>query len=66
MNGSHNSPVLEDEEHSEIRLDLQPVLHITDEDIFFAKERIKLHQFTPDEGVDITILKNYFSKKYGF
>lgn len=32
---------------------------------FFAKERLKLHQAAPDEGVSIEVLKKYIFKKYG-
>ncbi len=39
--------------------------YITDKDVFFAKERLKLHEATPDEGVSIDILKKYIYKKYG-
>ncbi len=66
MNGSHDNPVLEDEKHLEVRTEIQTIPNISDEDMFFAKERYKLHQSTPVEGVDIDILKKYFSKKYGF
>lgn len=38
----------------------------TDEEIFFAKQRYKLHLATPDDGVSEDVLKNYFFKKYGF
>lgn len=66
MNSSRNSPVLEDEKPLEMRAGKNTVFDVTDEDIFFAKERYNLHQSTPDEGVDVNILKNYFLKKYGF
>ena len=39
--------------------------NISDIEIFFAKERFKLHQATPDEGVSIHVLKNYIYNKYG-
>ena len=39
---------------------------VTDEEMFFAKQRYKLHLATPDEGISEDILKNYFFKKYGF
>ncbi len=38
---------------------------ISDNEIFFAKERFKLHQATPDEGVSIHVLKTYIYNKYG-
>ncbi len=38
---------------------------ISDNEIFFAKERFKLHQATPDEGVSIHILKTYIYNRYG-
>ena len=37
-----------------------------DQDVFFAKERYKLHQTMPDEGVSKEVLEKYFFKKYGF
>ena len=40
-------------------------LRISDNEIFFAKERFKLHQATPEEGVSIHVLKNYIYNKYG-
>lgn len=42
------------------------ILNITDQEIFFAKQRYKLHLARPDEGVSEDILRNYFFKKYGF
>ena len=38
---------------------------ISNHEIFFAKERYKLHQATPDEGVSIQVLKTYIYNKYG-
>ena len=38
---------------------------ISDSEIFFAKERFKLHQATPDEGVSIHVLKTFIYNKYG-
>lgn len=38
---------------------------VSDNEIFFAKERFKLHQATPDEGVSIQVLKTYIYNKYG-
>lgn len=65
MKSSYNSTVLEDENLFDLRRK-DTTSDPTDEDIFFAKQRYNLHQSTPDEGVEINILKNYFSKKYGF
>ncbi len=42
------------------------LLPITDEDISFAEERLKMHEANPTEGVSLEELKNHFSKKYGF
>ncbi len=67
MNSNYNNiSVLEDEAHLEIRIGVNAVSNVSDQDVFFAKERYKLHQTTPKEGVEIDILKKYFSKKYGF
>ena len=38
---------------------------VNDADFSFAKERFKLHQTTPEEGVSIQALQNYILKKYG-
>ncbi len=42
------------------------LVYPSDEEIFFAKERWKLHLASPDEGVNIDVLKHYFLKNYGF
>jgi hypothetical protein len=61
-------PVLEESEQTDERTDSMnnEVPNATDKEIFFAKERYKLHQTTPDEGVSVEILKKYFFRKYGF
>ena len=68
MNSSYNNNtlVLEDEGHSELALEENSIHTVTDEEVFFAKQRFKLYQSMPDEGVDIDILKKYFFKKYGY
>ena len=38
---------------------------VSDSEIFFAKERFKLHQATPDEGVSIHVLKTFIYNNYG-
>lgn len=42
------------------------VLPITNEEIAFAEERLKMHEANPSEGMDLGQLKKYFSDKYGF
>lgn len=42
------------------------LLPITDEDIAFAKERLKMHEANPIEGVSHKQLENHFSEKYCF
>lgn len=42
------------------------LLPITDEDIAFAEERLKMHQDNPTENVNLEQLKTDFSKEYGF
>ncbi len=38
---------------------------VSDADIFFAKQRLFLHESTPEEGVSLEVLKKYIQKKYG-
>lgn len=40
-------------------------LPITDEEIGFAEERLKLHRENPAEGMSIEEFKKCFSDKYG-
>ena len=42
------------------------LLPITDEEVAFAEERLKMHEANPNEGVSLEELKNHFAKKYGF
>ena len=42
------------------------LLPITDEEVAFAEERLKMHKAKPNEGVNLEGLKNHFAKKYGF
>lgn len=42
------------------------LLPITDEDVAFAEERLRMHQANPTEGVSVDELKSHFNKKYGF
>jgi len=39
---------------------------ITDEELAFAEERLKMHEANPDEGMTLEELKKYFIEKYGF
>jgi uncharacterized protein (DUF2132 family) len=41
-------------------------LPITDEEVAFAEERLKMHEANPNEGVSLEEFKNHFAKKYGF
>ncbi|MCY7421471.1 MAG: addiction module protein [Chitinophagaceae bacterium] len=54
---------LAEELWSSVEEELMP---ITDEDVAFAEERLKMHQANPNEGVSIEEFKSHFSKKYGF
>ena len=54
---------LAEELWSSVEENLMPV---TDEEIAFAEERLKLHEANPDEGMSLTQLKKYFADKYGF
>ena len=42
------------------------LLDVTEEEIHFAKERLKLHRENPSEGVNWNELKKKISEKYGF
>lgn len=42
------------------------LLPITDEEVAFAEERLKMHEANPNEGVSLEEFKNSFAKKYGF
>lgn len=42
------------------------LLPITDEDIAFAEERLRMHQANQTEGVSVDKFKSHFNKKYGF
>ena len=42
------------------------LLDVTEEEIQFAKERLKLHRDNPSEGISLVELKKSISDKYGF
>ena len=42
------------------------LLPITDEEVAFAEERLKMHEANPNEGVSLEEFKNHFAKRYGF
>lgn len=42
------------------------LLPLTDEEVVFAEERLKLHEANPTEGKTIDEIKKHFSEKYGF
>jgi len=44
----------------------EDVIKISDDEIAFAEERLKLHQQNPNEGMSIEDLKKYFMEKHGF
>jgi hypothetical protein len=44
----------------------EKLLPVTDEEISFAEERLRLHEMNPEEGMSLTELKTYFAGKYGF
>ncbi len=39
---------------------------ISDEEVAFAEERLKLHEANPNEGIGIEELKKHFIEKYRF
>lgn len=42
------------------------LMPITDEDVAFAEERLRMHEANPAEGASIDELRSRFNKKYGF
>jgi len=44
----------------------ESLMPITNEELAFAEERLKLHEANPDEGMSLQQLKKYFADKYGF
>jgi len=42
------------------------LLHVTEAEIKFAKDRLKLHRENPSEGMTMDELKKSISEKYGF
>lgn len=43
----------------------EDVIKISDDEIAFAEERLKLHQQNPNDGMSIEGLKKYFAEKHG-
>jgi putative addiction module component (TIGR02574 family) len=41
-------------------------IQITEDEIAFAEERLKLHEQNPNEGMSLEALKQYFTEKHGF
>jgi putative addiction module component (TIGR02574 family) len=54
---------LAEELWSSVEEELMPV---TDEEIAFAEERLRMHEANQNEGVSLEELKKYFAEKYGF
>jgi putative addiction module component (TIGR02574 family) len=42
------------------------LLPITDDDVAFAEERLRLHNANPQDVVTLEQFKNHFAKRYGF
>ena len=42
------------------------LLPVTNEEIAFAEERLKIYESNPSEGASRYELKKYFARKYGF
>jgi len=53
---------LAEELWSSVEEEMRPV---TDDEISFALERLKMHETNPDEGMSLDIFKKYFADKYG-
>ena len=54
---------LAEELWSSVEEELMPV---TDEEIAFAEERLRMHEANPNDEVSLKELKKYFAEKYGF
>ena len=54
---------LAEELWSSVEEELMPV---TDEEIAFAEERLRMYEANPNAGVSLEELKKYFAEKYGF
>jgi len=54
---------LAEELWSSVEEELMPV---TDEELAFAEERLRMHEANPNEGMSLEELKKYFARKYGF
>ena len=44
----------------------EELLPISDDEVAFAEERLKMHEANPLEGMGLGELKKYFEQKYGF
>ena len=44
----------------------EALLPVTNEELSFVEERLKLHEANPSEGTSLEELKKYFTEKYGF
>ena len=44
----------------------EEVMPITNEELAFAEERLKMHEANLEEGMSLEELKKYFADKYGF
>ncbi len=54
---------LAEELWSSVESELSP---ITEDEIAFAEERLRMHELNPTEGISIEDFKKHFSEKYGF
>ena len=54
---------LAEELWSSVEEELMP---ITNEELAFAEERLRMHEANPHEGMSLEELKKYFAEKYGF
>ncbi|MGI8950037.1 MAG: addiction module protein [Chitinophagaceae bacterium] len=54
---------LAEELWSSVQEELMP---ITEEELAFAEERLKMHEANPNEGMSLEEVKKYFKEKYGF
>ncbi len=54
---------LAEELWSSVEEELMP---ITNEELAFAEERLRMHEANPNEGMSLEELKKYFAEKYGF
>ena len=44
----------------------EELLPVSNDEIIFAEQRLKMHRENPTEGMNLESFKKYFADKYGF